>query len=193
MARGWNHRMRFSQSSTPHDVKWEIYRWMNLHKNLYPGGIRTREFLFWRWTRWPLCYATRTQSYDFDLQRQRWHQEPNPASAVNFYNITGSLARIENKNILFYFDKRSCLLQRWRCSYKFKSRRIGSRVSNKLLMFNFTRQVRKSFSNHALCRNTHLEKQGYKKRKKDSMIQRIKSVDLLSQVQIYLPTQGLYN
>jgi hypothetical protein len=25
------------------------------------------------------------------------------ASAVNFYNATGSLARFENKNVLFYF------------------------------------------------------------------------------------------
>jgi hypothetical protein len=48
------------------------------------------------------------------------------ASVVIFYNATGSLARSENKNILFYFEKHSILLQRWRCSYKFKSRRIGS-------------------------------------------------------------------
>jgi hypothetical protein len=46
------------------------------------------------------------------------------ASVVNFYNATGSLARFENKNILFCFEKRSSLLQRWRC--KFKNRRIGS-------------------------------------------------------------------
>jgi hypothetical protein len=31
------------------------------------------------------------------------------ASVVNFYNATGSLARLENKNILFYFEKRSSL------------------------------------------------------------------------------------
>jgi hypothetical protein len=48
------------------------------------------------------------------------------ASVVNFYNATGSLARFENKNILFCFEKRSSLLQRWRCSCKFKNRRIGS-------------------------------------------------------------------
>jgi hypothetical protein len=48
------------------------------------------------------------------------------ASIVNFYNATGNKARFENKNILFYFEKRSSLLQRWRCSCKFKSRRIGS-------------------------------------------------------------------
>jgi hypothetical protein len=27
------------------------------------------------------------------------------ASVVNFYNATGSLARFENRNILFYFEK----------------------------------------------------------------------------------------
>jgi hypothetical protein len=48
------------------------------------------------------------------------------ASVVNFYSATGSLACFENKNILFYFEKRSSLLQRGRCSCKFKSRRIGS-------------------------------------------------------------------
>jgi hypothetical protein len=42
------------------------------------------------------------------------------ASVVNFYNATGSLARFENKNILFYFEKHSSLLQRWRCSCKLK-------------------------------------------------------------------------
>jgi hypothetical protein len=57
---------------------------------------------------------------------------PNPttsvynASVVNLYNATGSLARFENKNILFYFEKCSSLLQRWRCSCKFKNRKIGS-------------------------------------------------------------------
>jgi hypothetical protein len=33
------------------------------------------------------------------------------ASVVNFYNATGSLARLENKNILFYFEKRCSLLK----------------------------------------------------------------------------------
>jgi hypothetical protein len=32
------------------------------------------------------------------------------ASVVNFYNATGSIARFENKNILFYFEKRSSLV-----------------------------------------------------------------------------------
>jgi hypothetical protein len=44
------------------------------------------------------------------------------ASVVNFYNATGSLALLENKNILFLFEKRCRLLQRWRCSCKLKKR-----------------------------------------------------------------------
>jgi hypothetical protein len=38
------------------------------------------------------------------------------ASVVNFYNAMGSRALFKNKNILFFFEKRSSLLQRWRCS-----------------------------------------------------------------------------
>jgi hypothetical protein len=34
---------------------------------------------------------------------------PNPTTSI--YNATGSLARFENKNILFFFAKRSSLLQ----------------------------------------------------------------------------------
>jgi hypothetical protein len=40
----------------------------------------------------------------------------NNASIVNFYNARVSLARFENKNVLFYFEKRSSLPQRWRCT-----------------------------------------------------------------------------
>jgi hypothetical protein len=40
------------------------------------------------------------------------------ASVVNFCNATGSLACFENKYIFFFFEKRSTLLQRWRCSCK---------------------------------------------------------------------------
>jgi hypothetical protein len=42
---------------------------------------------------------------------------PGANPAIASYNATGSLARFENKNILYYFEKRSSLLQRWRCSY----------------------------------------------------------------------------
>jgi hypothetical protein len=42
------------------------------------------------------------------------------ASAVKMYTVANSLAGFENKNILFYFEKCCRLLQRWRCSCKFK-------------------------------------------------------------------------
>jgi hypothetical protein len=59
------------------------------------------------------------------------HLGPNPttsiynASVVNFYNNTGSLARLK-ANFLLYIEKHSSPLQRWRCSCKFKSRGIDS-------------------------------------------------------------------
>jgi hypothetical protein len=53
----------------------------------------------------------------------------NPTIVI--YNATGSLARFKNKNILFYFVKRSSL-QRWRCSCKFKNLRIGSCILTKV-------------------------------------------------------------
>jgi hypothetical protein len=68
----------------------------------------------------------------FFFEKSTYNHGANPttpiynASVVNFHNATGSIARFENKNILFYFEKRPSLLQRWRCSCKFKSRRIGS-------------------------------------------------------------------
>jgi hypothetical protein len=43
------------------------------------------------------------------------------ASAVKNYNATSSLVRSETKNIFFYLEKRSSLLQRWRCSCKIRS------------------------------------------------------------------------
>jgi hypothetical protein len=50
---------------------------------------------------------------DFFVLFERVPVEPGPnpttsiynASVVNFYNATGSLARFENKNVLFYFEK----------------------------------------------------------------------------------------
>jgi hypothetical protein len=66
------------------------------------------------------------------------------ASAVNFYNATGSLARFETKIMFFFFEKRSSLLQRWRCSSKFNSRRIASQSNNRELQ----RQRSKKFQRH---------------------------------------------
>jgi hypothetical protein len=42
------------------------------------------------------------------------------ASAVKVYNATSSLVRFKVKNIFFYSEKRSSLLQRWRCICKFQ-------------------------------------------------------------------------
>jgi hypothetical protein len=47
------------------------------------------------------------------------------ASVVKFYNAMGSLARLNFYLFIFFFEKRYSLLQRWRCSCKFKNRRIG--------------------------------------------------------------------
>jgi hypothetical protein len=48
------------------------------------------------------------------------------AGVVKIYKAASSLVRL--KNISFYFEKRSIPLQRWRCSCKFKCRRIGSSI-----------------------------------------------------------------
>jgi hypothetical protein len=64
----------------------------------------------------------------------RHHRGANPtiasynAGAVKFYNGTSSPVRFENNIFLLYFKKRPSLLQRWRCSCKFRSRRIGTRM-----------------------------------------------------------------
>jgi hypothetical protein len=98
---------------------------------LYPGGIRSHD---------PRTLISPVEDITIRPRRQGmfpvWCESEIPvanptiviynASVVNFYNATGSLARFKNKNILFYFVKRSSLLQRWRCSCKFKNRRIGS-------------------------------------------------------------------
>jgi hypothetical protein len=60
--------------------------------------------------------ATRSPSYDRELQRRRCKIFTTPAC---------NLACFENKIIFFYSEKRSSLLQCLRC--KFGSRRIGSR------------------------------------------------------------------
>jgi hypothetical protein len=57
-----------------------------------------------------------TQSYDFDLQRQRGKFLQRHGQPSAFWKLI----------FLFYFEIRSSLLQRWRCSCKFKSRRIDS-------------------------------------------------------------------
>jgi hypothetical protein len=64
---------------------------------------------------------------------RNWKPGANPtivsynASVVQVFNATSSLGHFENKNISSTLKKRSSLLQRWRCSWKLKCRRIGSR------------------------------------------------------------------
>jgi hypothetical protein len=50
----------------------------------------------------------------------------NNASAVKIYSSSNSPVRFENENVFFYFNKRFILIQRWHCSCKFISHRIGS-------------------------------------------------------------------
>jgi hypothetical protein len=63
-----------------------------------------------------------------NLCTYRHYPGVNPTTAsynVNAANIsTSSLVRFEDKSILFYYEKRSCLLQRWGC--KFSSCKICS-------------------------------------------------------------------
>jgi hypothetical protein len=56
------------------------------------------------------CMYYRSQSYDRELQRQGCKK-----------------CVLKTKILFFYFEKRSSL--RWRCSCKFRSRRIGSRLN----------------------------------------------------------------
>jgi hypothetical protein len=62
-----------------------------------------------------------SQSYVRGLQRQ----------SCKFLQRHRNLALFEIINILFHFEKRSSLLQRWRFSCKFKSCRIGYRLTLK--------------------------------------------------------------
>jgi hypothetical protein len=88
--------------------------------------------------RWKPSKATRQARNLFKkLGNLKWRPRANPgpnpttlsynARVVIFFNATGSLARFENNFLKFYFEKRSSLLQRWFCIWKFKSRRTGSR------------------------------------------------------------------
>jgi hypothetical protein len=58
------------------------------------------------------------------------------AGVVKIYSATSSLVRFEIKKPLF-FEKRSSLLQRWRCSCKVQSRKLGSRPGSEPGIFWF--------------------------------------------------------
>jgi hypothetical protein len=61
----------------------------------------------------------RSQSEDCEKQR---HEKPR-----EFFHL---------KNIFIFYEKRSSLLQRWRWSCKFQSRRIGSRKTDEAIVRN---------------------------------------------------------
>jgi hypothetical protein len=56
---------------------------------------------------WPGNIMPMYQSYDDRINNTGVVPGPNPTTSI--YNATGSLARFENKNILFYFEKRFSL------------------------------------------------------------------------------------
>jgi hypothetical protein len=73
-------------------------------------------------------WKLRIQSYDRDLQRQRskklqftilrsWFTTPTLLKFTTPRVAKG--VRFENRKLFFFFEKRSNLLQRWRCSCKF--------------------------------------------------------------------------
>jgi hypothetical protein len=81
---------------------------------------------FWYETIWQPCFRQRS------LERKT-EQAPNPtivsynASVVRIYDAAASsLARFENKTKYYTLEKRSSLLQQWRCGCKFKCHSIGS-------------------------------------------------------------------
>jgi hypothetical protein len=83
-----------------------------------------------------------------DNRSHRQPSGPSPmtssykASAVKIYYATSSRMRFENKNILFYLcEKRSSLLQRWRCRWKFRSHWIGSRFWIKIVPGKFEQSL----------------------------------------------------
>jgi hypothetical protein len=78
------------------------------------------------------------------------HPEANPtiaiynAGGVKSYNATSSLVRFETKQFSSNLKKRSSLLQRWRCSCKFKSRRVGSWSRVRKPGLSFTSEIAQS-------------------------------------------------
>jgi hypothetical protein len=86
-------------------------------------------------TYWHSCNPRLVNSIRLVNWISGWTLEPIPttwiynAGAVIIYTAVSSLVRFKNRNIFFYFKKHSTLLQRWRCSCKFRRRRIGSWLS----------------------------------------------------------------
>jgi hypothetical protein len=82
------------------------------------------------------------------------------ASVVKIYNTTSSLVQFKDKNKFFYFYALHSLFQRWPCSCKFRSRRIGSRFhwfAGNLISFqaHFRTYQYDSFAREALLSSRH--------------------------------------
>jgi hypothetical protein len=78
------------------------------------------------WQRWvsALFLAYPLKFYE---NSQPGPKYPRANPTIVSYNATSSLVRFENKHMFIYFEKRSNLLQCWRCSCKFGSCMIGPR------------------------------------------------------------------
>jgi hypothetical protein len=82
-------------------------------------------------------------------------------SALKIYNTTSSLVRFENK--IFSFTMKNVLadvLQRWRCRCKFKSRRIGSRISLCARAMTFSCSFRRTNTSDARSREKNFWPKG---------------------------------
>jgi hypothetical protein len=117
-------------------------------KTLHPDEIRTRVFWLWGW-----CNVLAAPGQDFFFCKKTiscskiynitFGSGANPsiasynASVVKMSNVTSTypmyLVRFKKKNSFFTMKERSTLLQRQRCSCKFKSRSIGPRNQSKWL------------------------------------------------------------
>jgi hypothetical protein len=75
-----------------------------------------------------LCTTTRCQNECVNITRGQSHDREFNASTVKIYNATSSLVRFTNKKVYSSIIKNALAyhLQRWRCSCKIRSRRIGS-------------------------------------------------------------------
>jgi hypothetical protein len=78
----------------------------------------------------------------FQGRRLNWKSGTKKLKSF-FVSALDNLARFENKNIFFYsFKKRSSLLQRWRCSCKFKSRKsVSWNHTYDFLMYNYNASI----------------------------------------------------
>jgi hypothetical protein len=96
------------------------------------------------------------------------------ASVAKIYNATGSLVRFESKkNVFFSFENPSSQLQRWRCSCKFRSRRIGScKFQSKYMCIN---DIDPCYTNHKRARG-QFEKNVFRANVKNKTLATVPSI-----------------